>query len=154
MKISSGYPFGKGLGGLPLVTLCCLGLLGLIFAGTIVVALIPVYLQRRGINSHQQESGIIQILYNLPVYDGLLIVSVQVPQSRYEMLQNILQQQLDNATGGSRGQQIQVKVVSVAIRQAQNMGEKVSEYYGSHNEPLKQFCPKRFGTEPRYVTGK
>ncbi|CAF4576990.1 unnamed protein product, partial [Didymodactylos carnosus] len=29
-----------------------------------------------------------------------------------------------NATGGSRGQQIQIKAVSVAMRQVQNIGEK------------------------------
>ncbi|CAF0948394.1 unnamed protein product, partial [Didymodactylos carnosus] len=102
----------KRLGGLPLLALCCLGLIGLISAGVIVIALIPVYLQRRDINGIQQESDVIQITYNLPLFNNSLIVSGQVPQSRYEVLHNILQEQLNNATRDSRAQQIQVEVVN------------------------------------------
>ncbi|CAF1467586.1 unnamed protein product, partial [Didymodactylos carnosus] len=97
----------------------------------IVTALIPVYLQRHGINGRQRESGIIQTIYNLPASDGLLIINGQVSQSRYGVLQNIvrsrliLQQQLDNATGASRAQQTQVKVVNVVVTQPQNIGEKL-----------------------------
>ncbi|CAF0809021.1 unnamed protein product [Didymodactylos carnosus] len=40
-------------GGVPLLALCCLGLLGLLFAGIIVIALIPLYLKRRDINGRQ-----------------------------------------------------------------------------------------------------
>ncbi|CAF1629489.1 unnamed protein product, partial [Didymodactylos carnosus] len=32
----------------PLIALCCLGILGLLLAATIVLALIPVYLPNRG----------------------------------------------------------------------------------------------------------
>ncbi|CAF4527698.1 unnamed protein product, partial [Didymodactylos carnosus] len=96
------------------------------FAGVIVIGLIPVYLQKRGINSSQRESGIIQIIYNLPAFDGSLIVSGQVPQSRYEMLKNILQRQLTNATDASRVQRTQVEVVNVVVRQPQNIGKKIS----------------------------
>ncbi|CAF1213289.1 unnamed protein product [Didymodactylos carnosus] len=75
---------------LPLMVLCCLGLLGLIFAGVIVIALIPLYLQRHDINGRQRESGIIQTIYNLPASDGSLNVGGQVPQLGYEVLQNIV----------------------------------------------------------------
>ncbi|CAF1326725.1 unnamed protein product, partial [Didymodactylos carnosus] len=97
---------------LPLLAVCCCGLLGLTLAGVIVIALIPLYLSRHDINGSQRESGIIQIIYNLPSSDSV-VISGQVPQSRYEMLQNMLQQQLDNATRGSRAQQTQVEVVNV-----------------------------------------
>ncbi|CAF1193620.1 unnamed protein product [Didymodactylos carnosus] len=107
------------LAGLPLLALCCLGLLGFIFAGVIVIALIPVFLQRHNINTQQRESSIIQILYNLPAFDSSLIANGQVPQSRYR-----LQQQLDNATSGSRRQHTQVEVVNVVVRQPQNIEKK------------------------------
>ncbi|CAF4416978.1 unnamed protein product, partial [Didymodactylos carnosus] len=82
------------LAGLPLLALCCLGLLGFIFAGVIVIALIPVFLQRHNINTQQRESSIIQILYNLPAFDSSLIANGQVPQSRYRVLQNIVRSKL------------------------------------------------------------
>ncbi|CAF1121780.1 unnamed protein product, partial [Didymodactylos carnosus] len=106
---------------LPVLGLCCLGLLGLLFVGVIVIA---VFSQKRDINGHQHESGIIQIIYNLPAFNESLMISGQVPQSRYEVLQNILQRQLNNATGGRRAQQIKIKVINVFVRQPQNIGKK------------------------------
>ncbi|CAF1546774.1 unnamed protein product, partial [Didymodactylos carnosus] len=118
-------PSPKKLGGLTLLALCCLGLLGLILAGVIVIALIPVYLERHGINGPERESNIIQLIYNLPLSNTASIVSGEVPQSRYEVLQNILQQQLDNATSGSPAKKTQVKVINVIVQQPQSIEQEV-----------------------------
>ncbi|CAF0911381.1 unnamed protein product [Didymodactylos carnosus] len=82
----------------PLLAICCLALVGIVVAAIIILALIPVYLPKRGENINGRESPAIVIEYSIPA-DSNSVFTGMFPSSNNDPVARQLEKQLGLANG-------------------------------------------------------